>query len=129
MATGFKPRAGMKYSQYPLPARWKCYLVGMSAGAYVLYLHDYYTEKARYARDHDQGGTQFYPLTDPPACLDEHLKSKLPMRSNFQYFFEPPFTEDSVRPIRGVEDVEGAPIWSSTKYRTIEYFRKKNPDE
>ena len=34
-------------------------------------------------------------------------------------------TRDTVRPIRGVEDVEGAPVWKADKYNEITKFSKQ----
>lgn len=74
----------------------------------------------------DTGDIHLYPLTDVPDVWDEHLKRDIPMRQ-----FKPlghmanEITQDTVRPIRGVEDVEGAPIWSHDEYGKIVRFKKE----
>ena len=70
----FKPRAGMKYSLHPVPKLWRVVAVGVSCFCTSLYCLDMHTEMMRRAQDLDTGDIHWYPLTDPPAVWDEHVK-------------------------------------------------------
>lgn len=122
----FVPRAGMRYSRHPLPKLWKVFTVGVSSFVTCLYAYDMHWERMMEKFELDTGDVLLYPLTDVPDVWDEHIKQGIPMRK-----LQPiahcttALTADTVRPIRGVEDVDGAPIWSHDEYNKIISFKKK----
>ena len=125
LAKAFTPRNGMRYSRHPLPKMWKVTVCGITAFVSGLYAYDMHWEKMMQKFELDTGDIHLYPMTDVPDVWDEHIKRNIPMRK-----FEPlghkatEITSDTVRPIRGIEDVEGAPIWSNDEYNKIIYYKK-----
>ena len=119
------PRYGIKYSRNPYPKLWRVLVVGATAFCSGLYFIDAHLEAVRERMEWDTGDIQFYPLTNPPAIWDEHIKQGLPMRQVKQFAqMDTGTTYDTIRPIRGVEDVEGAPIWNPDKYNDIIKYQK-----
>jgi len=124
--TKFKPRNGMKYSRYPIPKLWKVAVVGVSSFISCLYAYDMHWERMMEKFEVDTGDIHLYPLTEVPDVWDEHIKRNIPMRK-----LQPiahattALTHDTVRPIRGVEDVEGGPMWSHDEYNKIIYYKKE----
>ena len=121
----FKPRNGMRYSRHPVPKLWKVAIVGVSSFISCLYAYDMHWENMMERFETDTGDIQLYPLTNVPDVWDEHIKRRIPMRK-----YHPlaqvtnAITADSERPIRGVEDVDGAPIWSPDVYDKVVYYKK-----
>lgn len=126
----FVPREGMKYAQHPLPKRWKVWFMGFTGFASTLYAADMHIEKQRRAMELDTGEVHLFPITSPPDVLDAHYEKDLPMRRNQPWAqADGGLTQDTQRPIRGIEDVEGAPIWDPVNYKKISHYKKPEKPE
>ena len=126
----YVPKYGIKYSRHAYPKLWRVLAVGAATFCSGLYFWDSHMEMVRERMEWDTGDIQLYPLTNPPAVWDEHIKQGLPMRQVHQLaHMSTGTTHDTIRPIRGVEDVEGAPIWNSDKYNEIVNFKKPQSED